>query len=74
MMIETTSLKAFAASLHLDCLGIAPAQLPIPPQAGTIPICPLAAGQGPERYMPVSVLPECQSIIVILFPYYGGRS
>ncbi len=73
MMIETTSLKAFAASLHLDCLGIAPAQLPIPPQTGDIPICPLAAGQGPERYMPLSVLPECQSIIVILFPYYGGR-
>lgn len=73
MMIEPTFLKAFAASLHLDCLGIAPAHLPFPAQACDTPICPLAAGQGPERYMPLSVFPECQSIIVILFPYYGGR-
>ncbi len=73
MMIESTDLKAFAASLHLDCLGIAPAQLPKPSPDDTSRICPLAAGQGPERYMPLSLLPDCQSIIVILFPYYNGR-
>lgn len=71
-MLRTTELKAFAATLGLDCIGIAPAQLPYPEPLPAA-ICPLAAGQGEERYAPTSLLPHCQSVIVILFPYYTGQ-
>ena len=65
-----TDVKEFIRSLGLDCVGIAPAILPKPSYEENI--CPLAAGHGPERYNPQALLANCQSIIVILFPYFNG--
>lgn len=67
--MDSRCVKQFAASLGLDCVGIAPAALPAPP---VLPgdICPLAAGKGAERYAPSLLLPGCASVIVALFPYY----
>jgi epoxyqueuosine reductase QueG len=58
----------FIHSLGLDTYGIAPAQLN--GLIGTNAICPLASGQGRERFEPEQLLPGCQSILVVLFPYY----
>lgn len=66
--MNSQSVKDFARTLQLDMCGIAPADL-----GGTIgedPICPLASGQGTERFEPQLLLPGCQSIVVFLFPYY----
>lgn len=69
--MNSLPLKAFAKTLGLDAVGIAPAVLPAPPPAyQQSPLCPLAAGVGSERYEPVRLLPSCQSVVVILFPYY----
>lgn len=68
MNIDATALKRWARALHLTCTGIAPASLPVPSEQRQS-ICPLAAGQGTERYTPQALLPGCQSIVVVLFPY-----
>lgn len=71
--MNSQAIKDFAKTLHLDAVGIAPAQLPLPPAAyRQSPLCPLASGTGMERYSPQRLLPSCQAIIVILFPYYIG--
>ena len=65
---DSQKIKQYAASLGLTECGIAPAIL-----EGTIgkaPICPLAAGQGADRFDAEAQLPGCQSIIVVLFPYF----
>ena len=72
MTLDPDTLKRYAASLGLDCVGIAPARLLAPPVPAAS-ICPLAAGNGPERYEPERLLPGCRSVVVALFPYYGGR-
>ncbi|MCI1248485.1 MAG: DUF1730 domain-containing protein [Megasphaera sp.] len=66
--MRSQPIKDFARSLHLDACGIAP--IPLDGRVDTNAICPLASGQGPERFEPDRLLPECRSIIVILFPYY----
>jgi epoxyqueuosine reductase QueG len=66
--MHSQPIKDFARSLHLDACGIAPIQLD--GHVGTNAICPLASGQGRERFEPERLLPGCQSIIVVLFPYY----
>lgn len=71
--MDSTTVKQFAASLGLNCVGIAPASLPQPPHADQA-LCPLAAGTGAERYEPQRLLPSCRSVIVILFPYYTAAS
>lgn len=68
--MDRQKIKNFIHSLGLSCTGIAPAILPIPTAKENI--CPLAAGQGAERYLPKALLPGCQSVIVVLFPYYAG--
>lgn len=71
--MNRTDIVAFLHSLQLDAVGIVPADVPLPPPSYTTsPLCPLAAGTGRERYEPCRLLPSCQSIIVILFPYYTG--
>lgn len=71
--MDSLTLKTFAKTLGLDAVGIAPAAVPLPPPAyQQSPLCPLAAGTGAERYEPVRLLPSCQSVVVVLFPYYLG--
>ncbi|OKY52972.1 epoxyqueuosine reductase [Megasphaera cerevisiae] len=66
--MNSYDIKKFAASLGLKCTGIAPADLKGPAEEADI--CPLAAGEGQDRYAPERLLPGCRSVIVILFPYY----
>lgn len=69
--MNCTDLFSYIHSLGLTEAGIAPPILPLPGPAYTAsPLCPLAAGSGAERYEPQRLLPSCQSILVILFPYY----
>lgn len=63
-------LKDFCLSLGLDAVGIASVDLP--PEDLQSPICPLAAGQGKSRYDPRRIMPDCRSLIVVLFPYFYG--
>lgn len=72
-MMDSSDIKQFAATLGLDCVGIAPAELPQPHYAEDPP-CPLAAGTGTDRYEPRRLLPSCHSVIVILFPYYTAQT
>lgn len=69
--MTSQDIKEFAKTLGLDAVGIVPVPLLVPPDTYLqSPLCPLAAGSGLERYDPRSILPSCQSVIVILFPYY----
>lgn len=73
--MTSQDIKDFAKTLGLDAVGIASAALSLPPASyEQSPLCPLAAGTGRERYTPTAVLPSCQSVIVVLFPYYTGDS
>ncbi|WP_288863877.1 epoxyqueuosine reductase [uncultured Megasphaera sp.] len=65
---DTNLIKQYIHTLGIPCVGIAPGTFSIPsyPQD----ICPLAAGEGDARYQPTTLLPSCQSVIVLLFPYY----
>lgn len=58
----------FIHSLGLDEFGIAPAQLD--GSTDTNEICPIFPVQAHELFEPKRLLPGCQSIIVVLFPYY----
>lgn len=60
-------MKRVAASLGIMVTGIAPCPLPQPKTREDI--CPLAAGQGDERFHPERLLPGCRSAVVCLFPY-----
>ncbi len=66
-MVTTAALKTYCKSLGLTEVGIADH---IPRPEKETPICPLASGQGPERYDLEAVLPGCKSAVVILFPYH----
>ena len=66
--MNSNRLKKYARSLGLDCLGITSSELIIPAEGKKI--CPLAAGQGIERYTPQALLKNCRAVIVVLFPYY----
>lgn len=66
--MNSLHIKQFIYQLGIPCVGIAPGQFPAPPPPARP--CPLAAGQGPERYDPERLLSPCRSIIVMLFPYY----
>lgn len=71
--MDSQEIKRLIQSLHLPAVGIAPASIPVPPPSYTnTALCPLAAGQGKERYQPIRLLPSCRSVIVILFPYFTG--
>ncbi len=65
-MVTTAALKAYCKSLGLTEVGVAD-HIPRPEKED--PLCPLAAGKGPERYELTTVLPGCRSALVILFPY-----
>jgi epoxyqueuosine reductase len=67
--MNSSEIKRFAYTLGLDCVGIAPAKLPLPAQADD-PVCPFTAGRSPDRFQPTTVLPGAQAVIVVLFPYY----
>ena len=66
--MNSLHIKQFIYQLGIPCVGIAPGQFPAPPPPARP--CPLAAGQGAERYEPERLLSPCRSIIVMLFPYY----
>lgn len=68
--MTSKDIKSFCLSLGLDAVGIAPAQLPA--ENVDAEICPLATGQGRERYEPEKILPGAKSLIVVLFPYFCG--
>ena len=68
--MNSEDIKAFTKSLGLVHTGITSAIIPKPPYHEHI--CPLASGQGDDRYQPEALLTGCQSIIVILFPYYDN--
>lgn len=65
-MLHLAAVKQFCKTLGLTEVGIADT---IPRPAEENPVCPLAAGQGPERYDLNAVLRGSQSAVVILFPY-----
>jgi epoxyqueuosine reductase QueG len=70
--MDKEEVKKYARTLGLECVGIAPAV--VPAQDEHKEICPLAAGKGLDRYDAKALLPDCQSIIVVLFPYYNGNT
>lgn len=69
--MNNEDIKKFAASLGITAIGIAPCPLPQPKTQEDI--CPLAAGQGDERFHPEMLLPGCRSAVVCLFPYSPAK-
>ncbi len=68
--MTSSDVKAFLRGLGLLEAGIAALPLAAPEEEKQI--CPLASGQGADRYDLEALLPGCQAAIVILFPYYNG--
>ena len=69
--MTSEDIRIYAASLGLDAVCIAPA-LYAAPSKPVADVCPLTSGTGAERFSPDRLLPGCQSVIVIAFPYYAG--